>query len=135
MKTKILIVFMFIFIVACGGEKMEESKKVNKIAKHINVEEMRGLLKDGNFIILDVRTESEYKSGHIENSKNIDFYSDKFIEKIKELNPEKSYIIYCRSGNRSSQSLEIMKKLGFNEIYNLKGGIGALGRANYPLKY
>lgn len=75
--------------------------------------------------IIDVRTPQEYKSGHIPNSKNINISDPDFGKKIAELDKGKNYLLYCRSGGRSSAACSAMKQLGFQNIYNLSGGITA----------
>lgn len=88
---------------------------------------------NSNFIILDVRTLDEFKKGHLKNSLLIDFYSKNFKEELKRLDKEKIYLIYCRSGRRSKEALGIMKKIKFKEIYNMRGGIIAWRKNNYPI--
>jgi len=74
-------------------------------------------------IILDVRTEDEFENGYIPNAKNIDIYlGQEFISELKRLDKNKSYYVYCRSGNRSGQACAIMNQLGFENAYNLEGG-------------
>lgn len=73
--------------------------------------------------LIDVRTPDEFESGHIENAKNIDFFSDKFAEEFSKLNKEEPVYIYCKSGNRSAQAAIKLSEMGFKEIYNLEGGI------------
>lgn len=73
--------------------------------------------------LIDVRTSEEYKSGHIKNAANIDFYSGKFTTEFNKLDKEKPLYIYCRSGSRSKQTSNKLSAMGFKEIYDLKGGI------------
>ena len=73
--------------------------------------------------LIDVRTPDEYQSGHIEDAKNIDFYSGKFTTEFNKLDKEKPVYIYCRSGSRSKQTATKLTAMGFKEIYDLKGGI------------
>ena len=95
--------------------------------KSISVEESRKIIlnnKDNdNFVILDVRTPEEYGEGCLRKAVNIDLFSSDFNEQIKGLDRGKKYLIYCRSGSRSLEVLEIMKKLGFNFVYEMGGGI------------
>ncbi len=72
--------------------------------------------------IIDVRTQSEFAHGHIPNATNIDFYNSSFITEINKLSKNKPVLIYCRSGNRSQKVGVIMDSLGFDKIYDLKGG-------------
>ena len=61
--------------------------------------------------------------GYIENSINIDYFSDDFSENVEKLDKNIPIVLYCRSGKRSSKSANELSKLGFKEIYNLQGGI------------
>lgn len=82
------------------------------------------LEKDSNAIILDVRTEDEVEEGIIPGAIHIDIYKGQgFIYKIEELDKTKNYYVYCRSGARSGQACAIMNQLGFENAYNLIGGI------------
>lgn len=81
------------------------------------------LKKEPKPVILDVRTPEEYAGGHLVNAILIDFYSDDFRAKLDQLDKSQVYLVYCRSGNRSGQALNIMKKLGFKKAYHMAGGI------------
>ncbi len=76
-----------------------------------------------NTVILDVRTKSEVDESYIPNSININFYDNNFDSAISMLDKELTYYVYCRSGNRSSQTVEKLKSLGFEKAFNLEGGI------------
>ena len=81
---------------------------------------------DENAVILDVRTEDEVADGFIPNAKNIDIYKGQgFIYELEALDKSKNYYVYCRSGARSAQACAIMNQLGFENTYNLVGGIMA----------
>ncbi len=86
-----------------------------------------------DFVILDVRTESEYNSGHIENAVNIDYYADDFEETLNTFDKNKTYLIYCRTGSRSAAVMKIMEKLEFTEVYNMQGGINKWQSEDYPV--
>jgi rhodanese-related sulfurtransferase len=78
---------------------------------------------NADFYLIDVRTAEEFKAGHLANASYIDFYQKDFISQLEKLDKDKTYLLYCRTGRRSANALEMMKKLGFNEAYNMKGGI------------
>lgn len=79
---------------------------------------------DSNAVILDVRTEDEYNDGIIASAINIDIHQGPaFISAIEALDKSKNYYVYCRSGARSAKACEIMNELGFENAYNLLGGI------------
>lgn len=91
------------------------------------------LINRENAVILDVREDNEYRDGHIVNSVHIpvSYLSDrvKELEKYKD----KPIIVGCRSGQRSSQACSVLKKQGFDAVYNLSGGIMAWKSDNLPL--
>lgn len=68
---------------------------------------------DNEFAILDIRTPGEFQSGHLAKSIPIDFYSPTFTDQLNRLEKTKTYLVYCRTGNRSTKSLELFKKLKF----------------------
>lgn len=77
-------------------------------------------------IILDVRTPAEVAGGKLPGSMNIDIFSRSFLANIDKLDKEKTYLVYCRSGNRSGQACNIMAGRGFTKLYNLSGGIAGM---------
>jgi rhodanese-related sulfurtransferase len=79
---------------------------------------------DNNSIVLDVRTQDEVDEGIIPNSIHLDIYRGQdFINELEKLDKTKNYYVYCRSGNRSGQACVIMNQLGFDNAYNLVGGM------------
>jgi rhodanese-related sulfurtransferase len=79
---------------------------------------------DPNAVILDVRTDEEYEEGIIAGAIQIDILNPgEFMQKAQELDPSKSYYVYCRAGGRSAQACAVLNSLGINETYNLVGGI------------
>lgn len=87
---------------------------------------------NADFVILDVRTPEEYATERIAGSVLLDFYADDFEDELDELDKSKTYLVYCRSGNRSSQSMTIMEDLGFIKIYDMGGGINQWKAEGYP---
>ncbi len=75
-------------------------------------------------LLLDVRTPAEYAGGYLKGAKNINFFSPSFKADVQKLDKDKTYFVYCRSGNRSGQACDTMEQLGYT-TYNLAGGIGA----------
>jgi rhodanese-related sulfurtransferase len=90
---------------------------------------------DGNpdLIILDVRTASEFHAGHIEGALSIDVNLPSFSEELEQLDRNATYLVYCRSGNRSRTALAIMEDLGFTLIYHLTNGITEWVGAGLPV--
>ncbi len=84
-------------------------------------------------IIVDVRTDSEYQAGHIENSILISLHDRAFMNKIRDLDKDKTYYVYCKSGLRSRSAVRKMKKEGFSNVYNIRGGVNDLTRNGLKL--
>jgi len=97
------------------------------------VEIMRQNKDNPAFIILDVRTEQEFRQGHIEGAVLLDYYAPNFRDRFAELNRDATIFMYCRSGNRSSHVLKMADKLGFKTVYDLRGGILAWKSQGLPL--
>ncbi len=76
-----------------------------------------------NAQLIDVRTPEEYNEGHLLTAINIDHNGTDFEYKIKALDKTKPSFVYCHSGRRSAEAAEEMKKYGFTEVYQMKGGI------------
>jgi rhodanese-related sulfurtransferase len=77
------------------------------------------------FTIIDVRTPAEYAAGHLPGAINRDLSSPTFKDDIDKLEKNKTYLVYCASGARSTAAAQIMQGLGFPQIYNMDGGITA----------
>ena len=75
------------------------------------------------FTLIDVRTPGEYAAGFIEGAINIDFYEPSFASEIGALDRDERYFVYCRSGNRSASTMDLMEQLGFTDVHHLDGGI------------
>ena len=122
-STVICLLLVTVFLYGCTIQ----TDSPNQIFEDLGVQEASELIQDnqGNqsFVIIDVRTPEEYGDGHIENAVNIDFYSDTFRDDLDKLDKNKTYFIYCLSGNRSGKTMDIMAELGFKEVYNLSVGI------------
>jgi rhodanese-related sulfurtransferase len=74
------------------------------------------------FVILDVRGPDEHGQGHVKDSILIELQSPDFKSKLEELDKDKTYLVYCRSGIRSAKAAEIMEDMGFNNIYTMDKG-------------
>lgn len=84
-------------------------------------------------IVIDVRTPGEFASGHLEGALNIDVQSPDFAAAVNELDPEASYFIYCRSGNRSGQAISLMSTKGFTDMINGGSVVQASNYSGIPV--
>jgi rhodanese-related sulfurtransferase len=84
-------------------------------------------------LVLDVREDKEYAAGHIPKAKHIPL--GQLGKRIQELDKFKGkpILVTCRSGHRSARACGMLKKAGFETVYNQAGGIIAWERANLPV--
>lgn len=82
-------------------------------------------------LVVDVRTPEEFSEGHLDGAVNSDFRSGAFAKEIQTWNKDKTYYLYCASGNRSGKAAELMKEAGFKHIYNI-GAYQDLKEAGIP---
>jgi rhodanese-related sulfurtransferase len=85
-------------------------------------------------IVLDVRDAAEYKSGHITNARHVP--EGELEARAKDLEKMKSrpIIVSCARGNRSATVAARLRKLGFQEVFSLRGGLAAWQQASMPLE-
>ena len=86
-----------------------------------------------DLVVLDVRTPEEYAAGHLDGAVLVDFYDADFAEQLAALDPDVPYLVYCRSGSRSGQTLPLMQQLGFESAVDIDGGILAWADAGLPV--
>ena len=94
------------------------------IGKEITKEEAIDMIKlNKDIILLDVRSPLEYNEGHLDNAILIPVYE--LTKNVNNIIPNKEEIIivYCQYGVRSKKATKILEKLGYNNIYQIKGGI------------
>jgi len=92
------------------------------------------LINHKNALVLDVRDEEEFKAGHILNAESIPLLSLK--ERIGELErrQERAIVVVCRSGSRSATATALLNNRGFNQVYNLTGGMMGWQKADLPVE-
>ncbi len=121
--VSVLSVSLVIGVALTGGCVRDETATIEDITSQEAFTLIQNNQNNPDFIIIDVRTPDEFDTEHIENATNIDFYSETFRDTLNTLDKNKTYLIYCRSGNRSGSALDIIAELSFEEVYNMLGGI------------
>lgn len=96
--------------------------------QQINTAEGLALLNDPQVQVLDIRTVGEFQSGTLNRAHNAVWGSPQFQEQLAVLDRKQPILLFCRSGNRSTQSLPILSDLGFTTIYHLQDGIRLVPR-------
>ncbi len=115
--TYIVIGLIILFIIS----RMLPVRGVNNLTSN----EVKPKLKDRKIQFIDVRTPAEYKSGHVKQFKNMPLQSLK--NQVNTLDKDKEVVIICRSGNRSMSACRILKKEGFEDLTNVRGGMNTWG--------
>ncbi|MGG0656320.1 rhodanese-like domain-containing protein [Rummeliibacillus pycnus] len=95
--------------------------KTAKGVQNISTQDLKELLSKKNIQFIDVRTPGEFKARHIPEFKNIPL--DQLPGKLSTLNSGKDVVVICQSGMRSSRAAGILAKSGFQQVYNVKGGM------------
>lgn len=123
MKHIVLILAVFgLMLMVHGGDHL------------LSPEDFQTRLEAGEGVLLDVRTPDEYKAGHLPTSENLDYFGKQFEQELEKLDKEKTYFIYCRSGKRSGKTAAMMKKIGLQKVYDMKGGFLAWQAAGLPVE-
>ena len=102
--------------------------------KAVGAMEATQLINHHDALILDVREDQEYAGGHVPHSKHIPLRQ--LSGRIQELEKfrNKPIIAVCRSGARSGHGCSVLRKSGFEQVYNLSGGMSAWQQANMPVE-
>lgn len=114
-----------LLLTSCGGSGADVDTSIADPAGVVSQ------MEDGATVI-DVRTAEEFASGHVAEALNIDVSSAAFEDEIEALDPAAEYVVYCRSGNRSTQAMERMADLGFDDLTN-GGAFANLAAAGAPM--
>ena len=117
MKKLISLSFISLLLSSCFGQT---PKEVETITPKAFAEKLKATKSPQ---LLDVRTPEEFKSGHIDNAINMDWYEDDFAKKAAKYDKSKPVFVYCKAGVRGKKAATKLAELGFAKIYNLEGGI------------
>jgi phage shock protein E len=85
-----------------------------------------------DLVVVDVRTPEEFAEGHLDGAELIDIQAADFGDRIGELDPEVTYVVYCRTGNRSAHAVRAMADIGIGNLYDA-GGFAELAAAGAPV--
>jgi rhodanese-related sulfurtransferase len=116
--------FLFLLLIACGDKKTDSVLAPQDFDAKYKA--------TANAILLDVRTPEEIAGGKIANSENI-VWDDSFVDKLSNLE-HKPIFVYCASGIRSAKAAAVLKEKGYNNVYELDGGMKAWKAAGMPVE-
>lgn len=105
----------------------------NKGIKQVNSLQFRELTKSSDGVLLDVRTQSEFKNGHINNSGQLNYYAFDFRKKLLLLPKDEPIYLYCNTGYRSEKAAKILVENGCKNVYNMEHGIMDWELKNLPV--
>ena len=126
--SKVIYIVLIILIIVGGVILLLDKKDANfnskkeSSIKYVSMDDIFKIMNENeDYIILDVRTVEEYNEGHIPNAICIpnETISEDVINKLP--NKDQLILIYCRSGNRSKQAAEKLKKLGYTNLIEFGG--------------
>lgn len=106
-----------------NGAAMAAQQPGSAVARDISDTELVALMSDRpDLLLIDVRTDQEWEQAHIPGAAFLDFLEDDFEERAFALPKDRPIAVYCAAGGRSEDAMIKMKKAGFQELYNLRGG-------------
>jgi rhodanese-related sulfurtransferase len=111
MKKLTIILFTLLLLGGCSGASY----------KTISADKAKSMIENHKLEIIDVRSSEEFAEGHIPNATLIPL--DELEQNESKLDKNKTYLMVCRSGNRSSQASDLLANKGYKNIYNLSGGM------------
>jgi rhodanese-related sulfurtransferase len=88
---------------------------------------------DPDVVLLDVRTPAEFAEGHLAGAVNLDLNGPGFADAVAALDKDKSYFVYCHTGNRSATAAQLMHDAGLSKVYDIQGGISAWSQEGLPV--
>jgi len=116
LKRNIFIaLFVLGVLVGCGTVKTNEQATVQKVS----CDNMKDLIKKENSFLVDVREPSEYEEEHLDGSINIPSTNINSITSNKDITKDSIIVVYCKSGNRSSDSANKLVGMGYKHVYDL----------------
>ena len=132
-----LLAALALVAAGCGGDSSGATEETTVAAASavtlVSPEDAHRLVEEGEVEVIDVRTPEEFDEGHIEGATLIDFYEPDFADRIAELDRDREYVVYCRSGNRSGQATALMADQGFAAVNDVDGGIVAWEAEGLPV--
>jgi phage shock protein E len=117
---------------AAPAAKQVQAIDVANLPLDVDVQTAAALREQPDVVILDVREQDEWDAGHISGA--VFMPMGEVPARLSEIPTDKTVIVQCRSGNRSSQVTDFLVKQGFTNVHNMSGGINAWQSAGLPVE-
>ena len=133
-KKEIIIIVLVIVVILAGASayvlntpsssnSSASNSQVN-LSDHLSPTDFKNAMDSGKYKLIDVRTIAEFNTGHLKGASESDFYQTKdFNTYLNSLDKYGKYLIYCHTGNRSGQTIQMMQEKGFTDVHDLTGGV------------
>jgi rhodanese-related sulfurtransferase len=120
-------------LVVAGAAGLVGCSSSDSAVGSIGASELVQVVEQNDAVVVDVRTPQEYAAGHIDGAVNIDISDPTFDQQVEALPADATYVVYCRSGNRSAQAAAAMAEAGLTDVYDVRTGLAAIAEAGVPL--
>ena len=124
----LVLALLAIIVMLIASEIQQRLSRV----KQVSPAEATRLLNHENAIMIDMRTDKDYRDGHIANAVNVPTGNTDIPVTLNKYR-ERAVVVYCQRGQRSIAFCNKLSKQGFESVYNLKGGVLAWQKAELPL--
>lgn len=133
----LLMITGLLALAACSSQAAANPSSSGEIdpaslPKEIDIATAAALQRRANVVLLDVREQSEYDAGHIPGVTHIPM--GEVVDRLAEIPQDKTVIVTCRSGNRSGKVTDFLRQQGYEQVYNMQGGILAWEQAGYKVE-
>lgn len=133
----LLLTAGILFVLAgCGGTTAESPAPAAvdpaDLPALVDVETVAAIKDRDDVMLIDVREPEEYAAGHIAEGTLIPM--GQVPERLSEIPTDKTVILYCRSGNRSGQVMQLLQAQGYTNVHNMEGGMLAWELAKLPVE-
>ncbi len=124
-------------IAACGGNSapapqgnVSQPAQVQALPLEVNVQEARALQEQGA-LLLDVREPFEWEAVRIPGAMLIPL--SQLAQRVNEVPRDRPVVVVCRSGNRSQEGRDILRRAGFTQVTSMRGGLRQWAAAGFPI--
>ncbi len=124
----LVLALVAIIVMLIGSEVQHRLNRVNTVSPG----EATRLLNHDNAVMIDMRSDKDYREGHIVNAVHVPLDSGDIPASLNKYR-ERPVIVYCQRGHRSTAVCNKLSKQGFESVYNLQGGVLAWQKAELPL--